>query len=660
MSSKATVEPLDQITDVSGVAELHAPPEVADEKQQQRDAHYRLRESSVDALVEIDGNFLPYWADTFRRLGGGLAGGLRTNVTIEHGIGCPQRIQIAYEVKIGDKYCHMATTRTDLNQVVEFKETTISPLHPERLKALRQLLPDDAPASDLRYNAFSGKLLPPSLDPKSNDDLRPKSRKIFHKDPYQLSLPEAAMLHDKHVKFLTMSVPSTSFVWIPSKMFNQSQSQNNSLSEATTKMIKDVYTKASFKLRVVSMLSGSEIGDPDNTISHCNPVAEPFAEFFSKAYQGRKGKPSDLKLSSLVVNASRRPLDNGPPPPPDTDFVSDEHRTAVLITSAAEEACYEEWRSDRCDGHPFKCMIPLAGSEWKAKPNVSYGIQPNGLPKACILVVGVDEYKGSLPNIGSKVEVQLSTNTRLHAYPQVELTHEQVNKAANDIVDILERAHGDALNERNRHCLWALKHGNFGEEPHEGASSAYHDALKEALGWRLSSFLDPPLVDPSDMTWKHFKHRQHERSVDIGRELIRGKNEDPAAHHQRVVDWVHENGMALRNVQGGGPETGTIWSGYRLKLPDGVASDKAIFEIEIPLQPMWPAPFTAPPIMVDLPQRPMGPLHTGQEILEGIESKEPPLRCSIRWQFTSLFADLECDAISRFNASNEDGRTNPD
>lgn len=75
MSSKATVEPLDQITDVSGVAELHAPPEVADEKQQQRDAHYRLRESSVDALVEIDGNFLPYWADTFRRLGGGLAGG---------------------------------------------------------------------------------------------------------------------------------------------------------------------------------------------------------------------------------------------------------------------------------------------------------------------------------------------------------------------------------------------------------------------------------------------------------------------------------------------------------------------------------------------------------------------------------------------------------
>lgn len=621
---------------------------------------YRGYETRVGALVEIDGRFPNYSGDCFCRLGSGASQGVRTYLTLKHGIGRPQQIQLAFEVKSGDKYYPMATARVDLERVLGFNVVTIEPSRPEALATLSHLIPQELPASCAQYDKISGSELPPGGRPKGYEDVWLQSDQIFQKTIDHLSLPEKVMLHGKNIRFMRMRVPSKAFSYASTKIFDQPSAHNStvkSLSKEAMKILEDIDALENFEIRICSMLPEFGRANEDNMTSHCTLVSDPFASFFSKACKHKTRKISHLKLSNLIIPDSIRPPKDMPPSPADTDFTSDEHRTAVLITSAAEEARYNEWRSTHCKTHSFECTLaPLAGSEWKAEPNADYGIQPNGQPKACILIVGMDEYQYCLPDIGRKFDVQINTTMRLHPYPQGGMRHEEVVQAANSVVGILDKATGTAMTQELKY----LKLCEGVEDHHEGVKSVYQDALEEALGRLLSSFMNPFAGSPYDMTSEQIQRRLYNHSIEVGLGLIMKDTEEPDAHRARIAEWVYENTMAIRNAQGGDSEAINTWTGCRLKLPDGIASNNAIFVVTLPLQPLWPPPFIAPPIQVDMPQLPKGAFRTSQDVLRSLESSNLPLRCRITWQPDFSRAALECDAISRFNESNEGGKTNSD
>ncbi|CAM1503750.1 Fc.00g013410.m01.CDS01 [Cosmosporella sp. VM-42] len=360
-------------------------------------------------------------------------------------------------------------------------------------------------------------------------------------------------------------------------------------------------------------------------LEHGNVLEHPYASFAAYA---RQGQLNDVDYRNVNIAEADRPEK---PTPAVAAFLSNDHRTAALISSAADEVYYELWKATVCEVSVFQTFAyPVAGTEWTGSAE-AFGIEPTGQPLSYILGLEMGARRSQMPDVGTKVKMELKITYATHAAPSKELSPRDIVNISQEVQSAIALVNAKADNAATNKQAELAKRMDEDDEPDEEddiptyRTKHYNAGLKRELARYL----------PSDSL------------AVTGAELDLKEGETPADQIIRIQDYVQKEGLPENPAPDGGA---ILWPAVRLEQPPGVTADYAFFLAQVPRQQNWPPIYEKPPL---IPRTELPKLQKDSNITMGDWFQKITegnmLESSFVWNENAMTALHECRAVWALN-----------
>jgi hypothetical protein len=276
-------------------------------------------------------------------------------------------------------------------------------------------------------------------------------------------------------------------------------------------------------------------------------------------------------------------------------FLSDEHRTVTLQVGNVLEHEYTEVRAQALQDVELPCaLIPKAGTAWNDPyASQTHGVIADGAPTQFFAVASLDNEDGSqdivigenepcsffFPKLTFKHRTLPQNNS-----PNASAVTEHGRQIANRLTDIHSQAYQDALASVEQEGL---------DDDQETDTRTRVTYLVRAAEY-LRTFLTGPSQAALD---KHPKGKPEQHLQFTAKEVADQLRPGETGYLDRCIEWArqHSTGRTANYDADWGPR----WPGRRLRVPDGVTKNVALFEIRTPCEAPWTAGLQAPPVRVD-------------------------------------------------------------
>ncbi|KID93901.1 MFS monocarboxylate transporter, partial [Metarhizium majus ARSEF 297] len=560
-------------------------------------------------LLMLDGEAFPHTpSETIRKVGPGLAAGLRVLVQLQSGKYTANQLEIHFKVRNGNTEERVMEIRIPLNNA----RFITSRLHTEndvgRLKA------SFGKSADVETELISGRSnIPDYVEADWTAAVAAK----WSKRAEDLTDAEFMYCYNEYVVRVQCAVPPAAFSitkstkwWESPNLSPHRQAIAAALEEFTARLHDN---KEDAQLWSFMLPCTSDWPENWTFTMEVNSGDNSYGDFLTNTQELKQLDHKSINLET--VERPRRPF------APVTSFANETQYAVIQIAANVDAIVLSNIKAAVRPNVIVKVVVvPFPNSKWTPQPTDKevYGVEADGLPRSYLFLTEPDEHtKSFLPEVDESVKFWLDAEQTYHESPDKSQSPEAIERKAGTIIRhiriLVDKAEMIACEEEKQH-INSMKKGSSNTILDDGgrADQMSDDEAAESFDFekaREKAFrqgMKKLLLEyiGSNSISNELRERHPNESEDRLRTFAAGDiaddffpMEDENAFLNFVKDWVSKQEHPAHTIKEDNP-LGLPFTGHRIAQPPGYPTSWVFFRVERPTQPQWPPAYRPPYVMV--------------------------------------------------------------